>query len=295
MPSMPAQIRIVTYNIQRAIHLSALLELFESAPAFRDADIVAIQEATYLPDGRNVLERLAHVLSPDHLWTYRTVMAYPDKEYGNGFLFRQSTRVLASRPVPLPVVTRLRWYEKQKTEGGRPDTKSALVQTFQLGDWTIRVANVHLDFAGGWRHRRTQLDHLLEAVDAEGDRPEPGHDEARLDVVCGDFNTVGQYRLPPARRDTRRSLAAATRRGYVDATAGIRYTSDLFGSIDPADPAGGFLRLGRRGGMHFRQKTDHVLVRGHVMPASSRIVDHPESELFEISDHLPIELTLRPR
>jgi hypothetical protein len=111
---------LLSYNIQRGINLAGLFRIFDELPAFREADVVAIQEASFLEDGRNVLEALAEVLSPNHTWTYKTVMSYPDKEYGNGFLFRDSFEVVDSYSVPLPQVAKLKWYEKQKTRAGSP-------------------------------------------------------------------------------------------------------------------------------------------------------------------------------
>jgi endonuclease/exonuclease/phosphatase family metal-dependent hydrolase len=256
-------LRLISYNIQRGIHLEELAAIFATSPAFREADVIAVQEASLLPDGRNILAVLAGVLSADHAWTYRTVMAYPDKEYGNGFLFSGRCRARDAYEVALPRVANLRWHERRKTEGGRPDRKAAFVQGLDVDGHPVRLANVHLDFAGGWRHRRRQLDHLLAEMERRTrDRDEGG--DGPLDVLCGDFNTVGQYRSPSTRRSTGRALQGAFARGYADATAGLPFTSDLFGSVDPADPAARVLGLGRKLGLRLRQKTDHILIRGDV-------------------------------
>ena len=279
---------LLSYNIQRGINLDGLLRIFDELPAFREADVVAIQEASFLKGGGNVLEALAEVLSPHHAWTYKTVMSYPDKEYGNGFLFRDSFEVIDSWSVPLPQVAKLKWYEKQKTEGGRPDTKSAFVQRFCKDGWSVDIANVHLDFSGGWQHRHRQLDYLLSEIRTRppisgGDSPED-----TPAIICGDFNTVGHYRLAASRRNTRMALDAALSRGFVEATHGLAYTSDLFGNVDPADPAAGFLNFGKKVGCRFLQKTDHILGRGFSAISASGIIPHPEPRLFEVSDHLPI-------
>lgn len=279
---------LLSYNIQRGIHLDGLLRLFDELPAFREADVIAIQEASFLKDGRNVLEPLAEVLSPNHAWTYKTVMSYPDKEYGNGFIFRDGYEVIDSYSVELPQVAGLKWYEKQKTEGGRPDTKSAFVQRFGKDGWSAQVANVHLDFSGGSKHRHRQLVYLLSEIGTRS--TESGGDS--LDdsqvIICGDFNTVGYYRWAASRRNTRRALGAALTNGFVDATHDLDYTSDLFGSVDPADPSAGILNFGKRLGCRFRQKTDHILGRGFSSLSGSGIIPHPKPRLFEVSDHLPI-------
>ncbi|MBD3222124.1 hypothetical protein GF314_12885 [bacterium] len=288
-----ATIGLVCYNVQRAIHRDALRRLVATAPAFAAADLVAIQEAVPGHGTGHILADLAGVLSPAHRWTYAPVMRYPDagKEYGNGLIHRDEAVVRASTSVRLPPVTRLRWWERAKTEGGAPDTKAALLQVISLHAATVRLATVHLDFAGGWTHRHAQLSRVVAALDdlAPADGTPCGR---TVDIICGDFNTVGHHRLPGSRRATRRALAAATDRGFRDATAAIGFTSDLFGSIDPADPSAAWLRRGLRLGLRFRQKTDHVLVRGPVAVTAAGVVTANDADLLAISDHLPLHVTL---
>ena len=278
---------LASYNVQRGLHLEGLVSLFREVEVLRRAAVVAVQEATWLPDGRNLLEVLAAALSPEHRWSYRTVMTYPGKEYGNGFLWAGGCRAGEPLAVRLPQVAELGWLARRKTEGGRPDTKAALVQDFAVDGRPLRVANVHLDFAGGWRHRRRQLEHLLAALAEQPSTPGP-------EVVCGDFNTVGHHRWPGARRGVRRALAPLLEQGYADVTSAVPYTSDLFRSIDPADPAAVALARGRRLGLRFRQKTDHVLVRGADAHADGGVPPLPEERLFGLSDHLPLLARFAP-
>jgi len=296
-------ISLVCYNIQRAIHRESLLDLVRGAAAFRTADAVIVQEATLLPAGprrpepRNVLADLAGALSPGHAWSYGRVKAYPDKEYGNGVIAGPGATLGEQRLVTLPAVERLRWWERLKTEGGAPDTKAALIQRLQFGPLAVRVVNVHLDFSGGWQHRRAQLQQVLAAL-AREDKDARRHGAPDVDILCGDFNTVGHWRLPTSRRNTRRALGPALDAGFVDATAAVPFTSDLFGSVDPADPAAPWLRRGQRWGLHLRQKTDHVLVRGPVTVTSAGVVGTAgmaASDLLAISDHLPLHVGLAVR
>lgn len=278
-------VRLISYNIQRGIQMESLLDLFAEVPAFREVDVIAIQEASFHADGRNILQELAEVLSPEHRWSYRTVMKYPDKEYGNGFLFRDKVEVLDSYRVTLPRVGKLRWFEKQKTEGGKPDTKAAFVQSFRVDDLLVRIANVHLDFSGGAEHRNAQLGFLLSEMAAR----EQEHDRGKeWNVLCGDFNTIGQYRLASTTRSRIKSMQVALAAGFVDATESLKYTSDLFGNVDPADPAAAYLNFGKKMGMRFRQKTDHILVEGPASSITAGVVDFDEKKLFKISDHLPV-------
>jgi hypothetical protein len=84
------------------------------------------------------------------------------------------------------------------------------------------------------------------------------------------------------------ALDAALSRGFVEATRDLDYTSDLFGNVDPADPAAGILNFGKKLGCRFLQKTDHILGWGFSAYSESGIIPHPEPGLFEVSDHLPI-------
>ena len=48
---MTRTLRLVTYNLQRAIHYDRIREHFATLSAFRQADIVAVQEAQVLAGG----------------------------------------------------------------------------------------------------------------------------------------------------------------------------------------------------------------------------------------------------
>ena len=252
----------------------------------RLADIVAVQEAQVPTGGVNTLARLAADLEGEYGWTYRTVMSYPGKEYGNGFLFRPSVTLLADQVVSLPRVERLGWVARLKTEGGAPDTKSAFAQLFGVGGRRVRVVSVHLDFAGGADHRVRQLAHLVGVLGRTAGTADPP-----VDILCGDFNTSGHHRSPVARANTQRVLDVALERGFVDCSSGVRWTSDLFSSIDTADPARRLLGVGRALGLRFRQKLDHLLVRG-ARPAVATMVVAPGHRHLPGSDHVPVAVEL---
>ena len=52
---MTRTLRLVTYNLQRAIHYDRIREHFATLSAFRQADIVAVQEAGVPAGGPNTL------------------------------------------------------------------------------------------------------------------------------------------------------------------------------------------------------------------------------------------------
>ena len=284
---MTRTLRLVTYNLQRAIHYDRIREHFATLSAFRQADIVAVQEAQVPAGGPNTLAQLAADLEGEYGWTYRTVMSYPGKEYGNGFLFRSSVTPVADQVVPLPRVDRMGWEAGLKTEGGVPDTKSAFAQVFAVRGRCVRVVSLHLDFAGGADHRVRQLTHLLGVLEGT-----VGTDGGMVDVLCGDFNTSGHHRSKTARAQTQRVLDVAMVRGFIDCSAGVAWTSDLFSSIDAADPARRLLAVGRALGLRYRQKLDHLLVRGARPVASATVVAVPGHTHLPGSDHVPVAVEL---
>ena len=284
---MRQTLRLVTYNLQRGIHYDRIRTHFKVLPVLQRADIVAVQEVGVSQDGTNTLARLAADLKGGRGWTYRTVMSYPGKEYGNGFLFRSTVRPVTEQVVPLPRLDRLGWVARLKTEGGKPDTKSAFAQIFEIGRRRLRVISVHLDFAGGTTHRVRQLRHLLGALNQVDEAD--GH---AVDILCGDFNTCGFYRSKVAKAETRQLLDVALTRGFTDCSASVPWTSDLFSSIDTADPARRLLRFGQMLGLRYRQKLDHLLVRGAHTVAPAAAVVIPGWEHLPGSDHLPVVLEL---
>ena len=248
---------------------------------------MAVQEAQVPVSGTNKLARLAHDLEGEYGWTYNTAMSNPGKEYGNGFLFRPSVTPVANQVAPLPRVDRLGWVARLKTEGGVPDTKSAFVQVFGVGGRRVRVVSLHLDFAGGAGHRVRQLTHLFGALGQTA-----GTTAGAVDVLCGDFNTNGHHRSKAARAETRRVLDLALSRGFTDCSAGVPWTSDLFSSIDAADPARRLLVLGRALGLRYRQQLDHLLVRGTCPVASATVVAVTGHAQLPGSDHVPVAVEL---
>lgn len=230
------------------------------------------------------------------------MMTYPDKEYGNGFIFKENWVSIAEEVIPLPQISRLKWYEKQKTEGRVPDTKSAFVQTFRIStqpdpslpfssreeeglkNYWIRLANVHMDFAGGPLHRRTQLQHVLKFLNSQS--------KVDVEIICGDLNTIGKFCSPKARKNTQSVLEIALSQGYIDCSETIDWTSDLFSQIDPNDPSRHFLTLGKFLGIHFRQKTDHILAKGIKSILQAKKIVLPGTSHLPGSDHVPVYVEL---
>jgi endonuclease/exonuclease/phosphatase family metal-dependent hydrolase len=286
--------RVVSYNIQRALHRQELGCLFRENADLHRADVIALQEAL-VTESHDATEHLKSLLRGEWQSVYAPVMSYPGKQYGNALLVKTPCRIVGSVSVPLPRLATLRWFERLKTEGGLPDTKAALVALVSCPRQDLVIANVHLDFSGGPLHRAAQVEAVLRGMEelAAGIPSAPGRGRLAW-VLLGDFNTIGHHRSPRARRDIERALRAATEAGFLECTREISWTSDLLSSIDPSDPARRFLQVGKALGLHFRQKTDHILLKGAYGKLTAGLVEAPGYRLDLISDHVPIQLILEP-
>lgn len=281
------RLRIVCHNIQRGIHRRELVAGFLADVRVRTADLIAIQEAGITAGYPNVLEEITPLVGPAHRWLYAPVMTYPGKEYGNGFIHGPELEPAGAHILALPRVSSLGAIERAKTEGGQPDTKSAFLQRFRFGGGSLRVANVHMDFAGGATHRARQLRAVLADLDACAEL-QPGRGEPVIDVICGDFNSSGLRPAWWSRAQVRQLIDEAEREGFTDCTAHVRWTSDMLASIDPADPAGRPMRLARALGLRYRQKHDHILARGAMrVVASGTLAPGPRAHPPG-SDHLAL-------
>jgi hypothetical protein len=155
------ELGIVSWNIQRSLHRDAIAGLFAASPELRGAHVIAVQEAA-ITEAFDARSNLVAALGGGHAAAYAPVMRYPGKEYGNLVLARPPLTVVRQEAIDLPRLDRLRFHERLKTEGGRPDTKTALAVHLADPERSILVINAHLDFAGGAAHRARQLGHVLD-------------------------------------------------------------------------------------------------------------------------------------
>lgn len=177
----PERIRVVTFNLKFGEHVDRAIELFESDPALRGADIVALQEM----DARGT-SRLADALGMAYVYYPATVHPKTGRDFGNAVLSRWP--IAEDRKILLP------------HPGGLQGTRRAAVAaTVVIGDVRARVYSVHLgtEFEIGPEARRDQMREVLA-------------DAARYErvVVAGDMNShaIGEelrahgYRWPTERQ-----------------------------------------------------------------------------------------------
>jgi endonuclease/exonuclease/phosphatase family metal-dependent hydrolase len=119
-------LRLVTLNIQFARHVDRAIALFDSTPALRDADIVALQEMD-APGTR----RIAAALGMSYVYYPATVHPKTGRDFGNAILSRWP--ILVDGKVILPHLARF-----EQTE------RIATAATIRVGGRVVRVYSVHL-------------------------------------------------------------------------------------------------------------------------------------------------------
>lgn len=212
------ELRIVSFNIQFSLKVSAALELLRNDPELRRADLILLQEMDE-PGTRHIAEALGlH-------WVYYPATRHPKhrRDFGNALLSRWPLEDDAKLILP-----------HQARFGGTQ--RIAVGATVWVGGEPIRVYSLHLaTFAGnGPRARRRQLARVLEDADSY----------PRV-IVGGDFNSAS---IP----------GIALPRGYAWPTRGLPATAAgrtidhiLLKGIDATAPIrGGVIRDNRGSSDH---------------------------------------------
>ncbi len=184
-----AFLRIVTFNVRFAQRVDRAIELIESDPRLRTADLLALQEMDEVG-----VERIARRLGLNYVYYPAVVHGAHGRNFGNALLSRWA--IEHDRKLNLPY-------------RGRVDDSQriAVAGTLVAGRTSIRVYCVHLGarLEIGRRQRRRQFEAVLD--DAAG--------FAGPVVIVGDMNTRTVGRLAELRR-------------YLWATRSVRRTVGPF-------------------------------------------------------------------
>src|SRR5690606_35568830 len=113
---------------------------------------------------------------------------------------------------------------------------------------TIKVTNLHLEYAGDRKVRSSQLNYLLGVISKI---------KYDVDILLGDFNTFGKIdrNIP--------ELAVLKDAGYRLVSKDIKYTADA-SSPDPNWYPYPILKFLTGLGFRLHQNLDHVLLKGDV-------------------------------
>ena len=157
-------LRVVTFNVQYAIHIDEAIALIKSTPALRDADVITLQEMD-APGAR----RIADALHMAYVYYPACVERKTQRDFGDAILSRWP--IVADQKIVLPHLARF---------GGT--ARIATAATVLVEGIPIRVYSVHL---------ATQIEN------GSGSR----HDQARTIladaaayprvVISGDMNSHG--------------------------------------------------------------------------------------------------------
>ncbi len=183
---MNTELKVVTYNIHDGRKLPILIQnikgFFEQGVA-----VVCIQEVRSLFKGVKIAEVISEAL-PGILSEYFLGTEQDWYDYSLGILWNPNVLENISFAKPeLPALEKAVLWEKMffRMHGVKVHTlkRGALVGAFKVNGKILRITNTHLDFQGGWQQREKQLKALKSYLDLQS--------PADLEIICGDFNTLG--------------------------------------------------------------------------------------------------------
>jgi endonuclease/exonuclease/phosphatase family metal-dependent hydrolase len=156
-------LRIVSFNIAFAKHVAGAIELLQSEPALRDADVMLLQEM----DGEST-GRVARALGLWYVYYPAIFHNRTKRDFGNAVLSRWP--ITGDAKLVLPHVSRYAGTQRIAT-----------VATILVGDTPLRVYSTHLSTIadGGAGVRRDQLRAIVEDAAAS----------PRV-IIGGDLNTA---------------------------------------------------------------------------------------------------------
>lgn len=202
--------RICSWNIQLGARLGAVLEAVDCEPAFKDVDVLALQEAS-IHDGVADAAAIAERLGPDFEHFQATAQRRHGLEQANALIWRRHSLESIAPPDLLALP------ESPTIEVGHPERMLLRVippqtrMAVRAESSAVRIYVVHLDVVG-FGHKLEQFRAVLADMAARDDVP--------LTIVAGDLNTFGPVRP----HLWRRLAAAAEKAGLVNLTAHVRRT-----------------------------------------------------------------------
>ncbi|HUD44696.1 MAG TPA: hypothetical protein VMR41_04095 [Patescibacteria group bacterium] len=152
--------------------------------------------------------------------------------------------------------------------------RRALVVTFMLGDKKIRVSSVHADVLGGPRHRKKQMQYLLDYLAKKS--------KVDVAVVSGDFNTIDLS----GRGEEQAYLSKLFGKyKFTDVTKDIEWSHDVYQASFGKDNL--LVEKIIKGlNVHIRKKLDYIWSQG-LKGVEAKRVD------MSGSDHFPLLVKLK--
>ncbi len=181
--------RAVAWNVERGIHLNAIIHTLQTHPDLRSADLYFLTELDFgmaRSANRDIPGEIARALNLNGAFA----PCYLNLDRGSGLeqlaaaenTYGIHGNALFSRwPLRDAATVRLRnGKDKMRGKEKRIGSQVAVLATVDLPTGPLRCASVHLDAHSSRTHRRNQLREVLDALDKV--RPMPA-------LIGGDFNT----------------------------------------------------------------------------------------------------------
>lgn len=182
--------KIVSYNLHMGLETEAIVKNIKDFAA-QGVDVFCLQEFWKWMQPVDLEELFLKTLGPEWQIEYQT----PEKplhDYGACILWNKSLlEAISFERLPLPKITKARLWERLfvRAHGFGPEAfvvqRGALVGTFRWKGKILRVTTLHLDWAGGFKQRKTQIEFIRDYLNSH-----PGVD---YEIICGDFNTLGIF------------------------------------------------------------------------------------------------------
>lgn len=244
---MSNQLKIATYNIRNGLRYKAIVRNLAEMEA-RGASLFCLQETRKFKGKSFIGDKLEAKFGKS--WKLKYFIKPDSHDIGLCVMWKPSVLSLVSlERYYLPKIQKLklgvRMLEKLFFNRPLPTQRGAIIADFKIkdNDRLLRVLNIHLDWLGG-KHKIIQLN---DAVSYMCLKPKAG-----VEIVCGDFNTVGPFGIF---RKRRKEIMEVLGKDFInDSPKGLR-TSRTFQKLDYIFVKGLKLveskRLKRRGSDHW--------------------------------------------
>src|SRR5438128_4917573 len=193
-PRLRSFLRVVEWNIERGSRLEGIIEVLNTHPVLRFADLLLINEldeGMLRSSNMNVALELSRALAAhavfgvEYLELTKGVSAELTLE-GENTAALHGNAILTRHEFSRPEIVRLprcenNFESREKRLGGR----IGILVDLQMGETALVIGNTHLDVVNSPRCRANQLRAMLEAIEARTQTQESNG----LAIVGGDLNT----------------------------------------------------------------------------------------------------------
>lgn len=262
-------ISVCTYNLHIWSNASVISDNILKLKNY-GVDIFCLQEIQKIRGKQFVGDLIQKKLGKD--WQMECFLGDENLKLDHGLAILWNTKKVKALRVkkmllPLyPKSTPLFWLFMRRLTGfnhSEPDQRKALSIIFKYKNNQLQIITTHIDIVGGQTHRLSQHKFIKKQLLSNVDKQ----------VICGDFNTIGKKN-----RKEIREIQKVYGKDFLEVSSDIVWTQDFYN----CPLAFAWLnKLVKIIHFHFKQKLDHVLVRGFNSFAVKRIE-------LNGSDHLPV-------